>query len=364
MSSAPSSQRTEEPSPTLGGTEGEQSALRPSMSASNRGISDWDKAERRSTVRCIAKYRATATVEYWGLWATPGVDLDTDYATTSAAFAMSIYEIEGLFGRRLWSRFRSDFEGWGEEHFDLINQYVRTGLKNFLLSHGVFLDSEAGPIRTMLKVVMESGRFRVWREDKLDEAIAIYPELNERLKAVWSRRDEITSDIRRASTPLSQPLSDARELEARERARLTATPSTQDRQPTLGPDVAALRAIAPKVATSGAIHDKPLATGEEIDADTMKKRIEAVQKTFDKTPTMKYGGERYEILDSKANAFRFECDIQGLNRKGYAMAFNRMLKGDARKYYLDHVHGNSDEFNIAKAMAKVRSHFETKERRQ
>jgi hypothetical protein len=76
----------------------------------------------------------------------------------------------------------------------------------------------------------------------------------------------------------------------------------------------------------------------------------------------KYGGELYDILDTKLKVFYDYCNKAGLRAHQYHYAYSAMLKGRAESFYYDHIQGNSYDFNTMIRLTK--EHFEVDETRQ
>ena len=76
---------------------------------------------------------------------------------------------------------------------------------------------------------------------------------------------------------------------------------------------------------------------------------------------MKYGGELYDILDVKLQAFYDSCIKVGLPENQYCNAFSIMLKDRARAFYYDKITGRT--YNFITTVAIMKTHFETEENR-
>ena len=76
----------------------------------------------------------------------------------------------------------------------------------------------------------------------------------------------------------------------------------------------------------------------------------------------KYGGEQYDILDTKLQVFYDCCTKIGIQESQFHLAFSVMLKGRAADFYYDKISGRSYDFQTM--MEMTRTHFETEENRQ
>ncbi|PVH90772.1 hypothetical protein DM02DRAFT_547142, partial [Periconia macrospinosa] len=76
----------------------------------------------------------------------------------------------------------------------------------------------------------------------------------------------------------------------------------------------------------------------------------------------KYGGELYDILNSKLRIFYDCCQKVGLEPDQYHNAYSVMLKGRASTFYYDRLAGKGYDFN--RMIYESRCHFETEENKQ
>ena len=76
----------------------------------------------------------------------------------------------------------------------------------------------------------------------------------------------------------------------------------------------------------------------------------------------KFGGEKYDILDSKLKIFYDNCAKVGVLSSQYHNAFSVMLRGKAADFYYDRISNRNYGFNDM--MAMIRIHFETEKNRQ
>ena len=76
----------------------------------------------------------------------------------------------------------------------------------------------------------------------------------------------------------------------------------------------------------------------------------------------KYGGEQYDILNTKLKIFYDLCQKCGLPDDKLELGFSTMLKGKALDYYFERIDRQID--NFIDMVASLRTHFETEETRQ
>ena len=76
----------------------------------------------------------------------------------------------------------------------------------------------------------------------------------------------------------------------------------------------------------------------------------------------KFGGELYDVLNSKLRIFYDSCKKAGIREDRYADAFSIMLKGRAAEFYYDKLAGSGSTFDGM--IFATRCHFETDEMKQ
>ena len=73
----------------------------------------------------------------------------------------------------------------------------------------------------------------------------------------------------------------------------------------------------------------------------------------------KFGGELYNVLNSKLRIFYDCCQKVGIESDQYYNAYSVMLKGRASTFYYDHLAGKGYNFN--RIIYKLRYYFKIKE---
>jgi hypothetical protein len=76
----------------------------------------------------------------------------------------------------------------------------------------------------------------------------------------------------------------------------------------------------------------------------------------------KFGGELYNVLDSKFQIFRGICRKAGISPNGYRDAYDMMLQGKAKKFYYQHFESKGYLFD--KMIARTRKYFHITENYQ
>ncbi|KAK2769626.1 glycosyl transferase [Colletotrichum kahawae] len=78
---------------------------------------------------------------------------------------------------------------------------------------------------------------------------------------------------------------------------------------------------------------------------------------------MKYGGEMYDVLESKLFIFRDSCYKVRISQSQFAGAFSIMLKDEASDFYFNYISDNAT-LDFHDLVSCVKQHFETEEARQ
>jgi hypothetical protein len=79
---------------------------------------------------------------------------------------------------------------------------------------------------------------------------------------------------------------------------------------------------------------------------------------------MKYGGDTYEVIESKLLIFYDCCHRLGILQGQYNNAFPTMLKGRALTFYYDRLCGIPEPRNFQDMIGRIKVHFENEERSQ
>jgi hypothetical protein len=79
---------------------------------------------------------------------------------------------------------------------------------------------------------------------------------------------------------------------------------------------------------------------------------------------MKYGGDTYEVIESKLLIFYDCCHRIGISQWQYASAFPAMLKGRALTFYYDRLCGAPVPRDFQTMVNRVKGYFENEERSQ
>ncbi|WQF76259.1 hypothetical protein CDEST_01273 [Colletotrichum destructivum] len=111
-------------------------------------------------------------LDAWGDWAIFDPDDEENTHKTIASFVLfllEVYKQEDLAGQELWSRFRSDFEGWTTATFRKAVSAILKLLRDFLLYRGVWIPIDNSQIRNNLLRVVQENDYHVWTEEEIQD---------------------------------------------------------------------------------------------------------------------------------------------------------------------------------------------------
>jgi hypothetical protein len=249
------------------------------------------------------------------------------------------YDTLELRDELLLTEFRNDFIGWTEDHYKTLDKTLRTNLKYFLKDHGIYINNE-GIVSQQLATLAQTKQTPEW-PDK--EAERHYETRGERFQSSNNPHFNKTMPVR-ASTPLENtPL---------EKNNTVKTQSSL---------------MTPALLRSGTT---PLNTTENESLDTptyltnaipLPRMLTDLAKIYSNNEE-KFGGELYDILDSKVQIFVDYCEKAGVPPHLYHKAYSVMLKDRAKQFYFDRL--AQENLNFDEMINRTRGFFHTVEDRQ
>jgi hypothetical protein len=220
-------------------------------------------------------------------------------------------------GEDLWQLFHEDFEGFTFDIFKLAHRSAVKELRCYMVLNGVWVDGPRGATsyaKTLQQCLDESTPTK-WTDDMLKE--------KQKLMSLQ---------------PTAQPQPSSHNPSSH-------NPSSYN--------PSSYNSTHPQAQTPS------LANGSQDTAPLATKLLTDLLKLY-YNDDKKYGGEEYDVLDSKLQIFYDYCNKIGLDQ--YHHAYSIMLKGRASEFYYDKIFGRSYDFSTMCTM--TRAHFETEEARQ
>ena len=255
------------------------------------------------------------------------------------------YEMSKYTDILLWKDFREDFEGWSLENFKIGNRTALKKLRDYLITHGVWIRAQAGSTSyaKVLYECLENDEQHQWTEKEINDHLIEYRGLFDSHWNPSSRSDQnlIPKD------PRISPI------------------STQRNDIKLGIPTVKQELKAPFYNDSKSDPGKrssqfQIPQNFDNDVNNPTKLLTDLMKIYSHDHN-KYGGEMYDFLDLKLQEFYDCCSKIGLTGS-FHLAFSIMLKGRARNFYYSMIAGRQYSFETMISMMK--QHFETEENRQ
>ncbi|HEY2455482.1 MAG TPA: hypothetical protein VGI71_23255 [Scandinavium sp.] len=221
-----------------------------------------------------------------------------------------VYAYEEWEDYDLREHFTTSFQGWTKELFDKAKNDLVIGLRDQLRIHGVFIAKDGKSVAGNISKALE-GDFHEWTD----------PEVEYMLK---------TTHIFKSSFNPNRNQNQAHNQQ-------------QQIRPTQ---------LTPQ--------DTPVRSHTPIGADNTPRLLTDLTKLYN--DDKRFGGELYDIFDSKYKIFCDDCTKIGLPEYEWHKSFSTMLKGRAAMYYYDRMAGY--DFPLSTMTQMMKDHFHTEENRQ
>lgn len=261
-------------------------------------------------------------------------------------YNIAFYDIRGYHDTELWEVFKEDFDGWTIEIWDKANTKIRRDFRNFLRHNGVFVNKNGKSIAIAIQEVLDDKQEPKWTEKDIEAQLKISKKFCSRWNPNYQRE---TLDLAYNENVTPQ---DSKSQISKERDQT----SKFDHNPTTRKPLLPLQQLLPPPCEARPFS---FADGPSPAADTSRKLANLTKLV---TEEMKFGGEIYDIFNTKLRIFDDCCRKIDLPLAQYHEAFSIMLKGKASTFYYDRIAGRN--FDIQTMMNLTREHFETEENRQ
>lgn len=241
---------------------------------------------------------------------------------------MVAYRQDYRRNERLWDALHEDCEGFTLETFSMAHRFALRALREHLVMNGVWVRPAKGSIsyaKALYDCYLEESPAE-WTEERLKEAEEI------RIKQSQS-----------VQTPAIQ----ASPLQCEPTAQIRTTQTTAGILPGITPQ----SQLTPQLIKPTAIQPY----------GSISKMLTELAKLYSDSEK-KFGGEIYDILNTKLRIFYDYCQKIGIGADQYASAYSIMLKGRAADFYYDRLVGKGYDFN--RMIFETRCHFETEESKQ
>ena len=263
---------------------------------------------------------------------------------------MAYYRRTHREGKDLWNIFHEDFEGFTVDLFGKANRIALRELREYLVVHVVWVRPPRGSI-SYAKVFYECLNKESpaeWTPERLRDADMI------KSRMAQIEPTDRSPQVSQYLLPPVQPRTHQSQ----------ANPHPQV-QPNLGgpSPPPPLPGLSPQVPSNRFPAFKPV-TLEPFpslgDGNTSKMLTEMTKLCTDQNN--KFGGELYDVLNTKLRIFYDNCQKLGLPSNQFHYAYSIMLKGRAATFYYERLAGKG--LNFDQMVYETRCHFETEEQKQ
>ncbi|KAF6792045.1 glycosyl transferase [Colletotrichum musicola] len=130
----------------------------------------------------------------------PTTETSPTKVSTKIAYYAYCYVKDGLRGKALFSAFKTDFEEWSEPTIHAAPSTVRVYLRNYLLYHGVYIESSKfSKISQMLKAVADRDDFPLWTREQIQQIASRSSDFDDAIQDPNPRPDTIAKEPYRLS---------------------------------------------------------------------------------------------------------------------------------------------------------------------
>ena len=286
------------------------------------------------------------------------VDNDEDHTTPTVTgyilYRLTWYQEQSHNDYMLWEYFREDFQGWTKEIFSIGETDDVRYLRDHLRANGVYIPKDGKRIAENIANAVNEEEYHEWTEEEANEQLRLG-------KVFHSHWNPTTNEYRiptRENTPrtLYTPSRQASPVNHSVLPQLVLQPDSHRQYRPLDPlpvETALPNIQIPETTIQPQSQDQQ--------PPNISKQLADLMKIYNGNEK-KFGGEMYDILDTKLRIFRDCCEKVGIPKTQYHHAFSIMLKERATDFYYDKLadkdYGFDDMVHLTKA------HFETDENRQ
>ncbi|KAF2185682.1 hypothetical protein K469DRAFT_526945, partial [Zopfia rhizophila CBS 207.26] len=321
----------------------------------------------------------------WGKSIDPSkTDNTTTGVDTQIIYFQSMYEHRNECDYDLFEAFVVDFLDWTKETFKLASPDVNRRFRDFLRHNGVYIAMDRSFIATRLAELVNEEELPEWPPEELQKEIG-RKHMNSRWDKTSPRHAEYFQP-NSVSPPIVPIVQSKAEVQSATQMMQTRPPrSSHSRQPSNARDpndrshhlgTTPMRArfsssasgqqfqLPPRLPILPRISSEPNPEVYEtgLYESHLTREIINVGKFYNNNPTIQFGGEPFDFLDTKLPIFYDNCTRCALPVYSWHMAFSFMLKGKARQYYYDNLFNK--ELSFEQLVQRTKDRFHSLENRQ
>lgn len=357
-------------------------------------------------------------LEHWGSLARLA-DLpypSSEQVNTLIGTAVALWKRRDLFGGELHAHFTSIFEGWNKTKWDQASPTALKVMRNELMNRGVFIGTQHQSVKNDLINAATRDAFQIWDPVDLYTWARKTPYLKAKLENT-KHHEELTkewkppqqqgqlrppgqqgyphqtseqSPHRAAPLPATLPVREpanpppegnrtsewARIHQARTQGPpdLNGTGPFQNPNP-MDPVPYAPYELRPPEPRHQVPRDErrpkentpPFTPRGSVPIDFIQptpKQFMNFEKLYSSNNDSKYGGGFDDVLDTKIQIFKDNCERLSIPEGCSATLFPTILKDKAKEYYYNELFNSPDKRDFEFLVAKFRTRFQTEEARQ
>jgi hypothetical protein len=265
---------------------------------------------------------------------------------------MEEYTRRRLTGKGLWEMFHDDFEEFNLEALAVAHRNALKALRDFLLKNGVWVRSYRGTsVARVIYECLQEEEPHAWDDERRAEVQNLLTNVGtiQQPTPITPITPHTGGTPAPIQTPENQPYLRQPSPYVDGRNEQGTFPFQRDHQNTY---------------TREELLDRFNARSQEpqdpLQTTNNAKLLTDLAKLY--TDEKRYGGELYDVLDSKLRIFQDSCRKVGITKAQCADAFSIMLRGRAATYYYDKLADGGYDF--VQMVRSIRNHFETDEMKQ
>ncbi|RKF54613.1 integrase and RNaseH domain-containing protein [Golovinomyces cichoracearum] len=285
---------------------------------------------------------------------------------------LEFYELTEYCDDLLYQEFSTDFEGWTVELFNKADRNLCGALKSHLNDHGLYIAkaSKNETVSDQFFNLFTNADYE-WPEGEAETYKKSRPH---KYMSVRHNPDAFKIFISTSQNKISADQIQQNACHGSGHLDVPTNPSSEilksDPTSILNDDKRSARASTSRWDENSA---KMTTTFDKNDANndnrsdtfqqgaTFAKALTDLGKLYSDSDN-KFGGERYDVLDTKLKIFKELCQKAGIPQTMYHKAFSTMLKGCAQTLYYDHITEGNLNFNQMVKM--MQNYFHPPENRQ
>lgn len=287
------------------------------------------KAKEREWIEAVPECMGAYVSHIRSTWDQFAVDLATADGKDLNGFvlhSMIFYLTRFYADEKLFEVYQEDFEEWTVDHWKLVATPIRRDFRDFLRRYGIFVKKERDIPKSLTDLAVEEEQHK-WTPEEIKQQMDKEPKTN----AFVTQPGSFFSKLNPFYKPPRESIGDLSTV-AGKRGSPPRTHGFNDYQPIL-----------------------------EIDTDVPVREITNLMKIY-QDDKLKYGGEIYDVIDTKLQIFKDYCHKAGVGETKYHHAFSAMLKDRALQYYYDNF--ANKPLTFVHLVHHMKEHFENDENRQ